>query len=147
MRVVVQRVKHASCTVDGKITGAIENGLCLFVGFKPEDDQTVMQKVIRKIVNLRIFDDEQGVMNRSVLDVEGTVLSISQFTLYANCKKGNRPSYGLAANAETASKLYDQFNDLLEKEIHVEKGIFQADMKIGLLNDGPVTIILDSDEL
>ncbi|MGM9960683.1 MAG: D-aminoacyl-tRNA deacylase [Allobaculum sp.] len=147
MRVILQRVKHASCTVDGEITGAIDEGLLLFVGFKPEDDEATIQKVIHKIVNMRIFNDDEGKMNRSVLQIGGRILSISQFTLYAACKKGNRPSFGLAANAQTASLLYDKFNALLAQEIPVEKGIFQADMKIELLNDGPVTIILDSDEL
>ncbi|WP_288339001.1 D-aminoacyl-tRNA deacylase [uncultured Allobaculum sp.] len=147
MKVVIQRVSHASCTVDGEIIGQIQDGLLLLVGFNREDDASVLSKMIRKIVNMRIFGDEEGKLNRSVLDIKGEVLSISQFTLYASCKKGNRPSFIEAAPAEQARMLYDQFNALLEQEVPVQKGVFQADMKIDLLNDGPITIVLDSREV
>ncbi len=147
MRVVLQRVSHASCTVEGQLTGAIENGLCLFVGFCAGDNETILEKMIHKILNLRIFSDEQGKMNLNVQQIGGSVLSISQFTLYANCAKGNRPGFSDAAPAQTASLLYDKFNALLKEKIHTETGIFQADMKIDLLNDGPITIVLDSKEL
>lgn len=147
MKVVIQRVSHASCTVDGEIIGQIQDGLLLLVGFNREDDASVLPKMIRKIVNMRIFGDEEGKLNRSVLDIKGEVLSISQFTLYASCKKGNRPSFIEAAPTEQARMLYDQFNALLEQEVPVQKGVFQADMKIDLLNDGPITIVLDSREV
>lgn len=147
MKVVIQRAAHASCTVDGVVTGKIDNGLVLLVGFDRTDDESVLPKMIRKIVNMRIFPDEEGKMNRSVLDTGGKILSISQFTLYASCKKGNRPSFIDAAPAEVASMLYDKFNALLAEQIDVETGIFQADMKIELLNDGPITIVLDSKEV
>ena len=143
MRVVVQRVKEASCKVDGKITGEIKNGLMLLVGFTDGDNQDTILKMIQKIVNLRIFDDENGIMNKSVLDTGGSILSISQFTLYADTKKGNRPSYINALNGEEATLLYDLFNSELRKLIHVETGIFGADMDISLINSGPVTIILE----
>ena len=147
MRVVLQRVSHASCTVNGQVTGAIENGLCLFVGFAPDDTDRTLEKMIHKILNLRIFTDDQDKMNLNVQQVGGSILSISQFTLYANCIKGNRPGFSEAAPAQMASLLYDKFNALLKEQIHTETGIFQADMKIDLLNDGPITIVLDSKEL
>lgn len=148
MRVVVQKVKYASCKVDAQITGAIKEGLLLFVGFKEDDTQDILKKMIHKILNLRIFIDENDKMNLSLLQVGGDILSISQFTLYANCKKGNRPSFIEAAKPVVSKPLYDEFNALLEEQgIHVEKGIFGADMKIELLNDGPITICLDSEEL
>ena len=146
MKVVVQRVKEASCTVDGKITGQIGNGLMLLVGFTEGDNESIINKMIEKIINLRIFDDENGVMNKSVLDVGGSILSISQFTLYADTKKGNRPSYINALNGEEAIKLYDIFNNELNRKIHVETGIFGSDMDISLINSGPVTIILERGE-
>lgn len=143
MKVVVQRVKKADCKVDGKLTGEIEKGLMLLVGFTEGDNIDTITKMVQKIVNLRIFDDENGIMNLSVLDVKGAILSISQFTLYADTKKGNRPSYINAMRGEEATKLYDLFNDELRKYIHVETGIFGADMDISLINSGPVTIILE----
>ena len=143
MRVVVQRVKKASCTVDNKVTGKIDNGLMLLVGFTEGDNLDTIIKMAQKIVNLRIFDDENGVMNKSVLDTNGSILSISQFTLYADTKKGNRPSYINAMNGDEATKLYDKFNEELLKYLHVETGIFGADMDIELINSGPVTIILE----
>ena len=139
MRVVIQRAKNAKCTVDGQITGQIDYGYCIFVGF---------DKMIHKILFLRIFEDENGKMNKSIQDVEGSILSISQFTLYADCKKGNRPSFTNAGKPDLATTLYDQFNQKLQEQgMDVETGIFGADMKIELLNDGPVTIVLDSKEL
>lgn len=143
MRVVVQRSGNAKCTVDGKITGEIENGLVLLVGFTAGDNEETIDWMIRKILHLRIFDDEQGVMNKSILDVGGKILSISQFTLYADTKKGNRPSYIQALNGEQASTLYDIFNQKLAENISVETGIFGADMQISLINQGPVTILLE----
>lgn len=147
MRVVIQRVKHATCTVSGKITGSCGLGYCLFVGFNDEDSEEIIDKMIHKILFLRIFEDESGKMNQSILDVSGSILSISQFTLYANCKKGNRPSFTDAGKPEYASRLFDVFNEKLKEQIPCETGIFGADMKIDLLNDGPVTIVLDSKEI
>lgn len=144
MRVLVQRSKEANCTVDGKVVGSIDNGLVLFVGFTEGDNLENIQYLCKKIVNLRIFDDEDGVMNKSILEQDNyKILSISQFTLYADTKKGNRPSYINSLNGNEAVKLYDLFNQELEKYISVERGIFGADMKISLINDGPVTIWLE----
>ncbi len=143
MKVVVQRALNASCKVDGKITGKIDHGLLLLVGFTEGDDHEKIKAMVQKIINLRIFDDENGVMNLSILDTKGSILSISQFTLYADTKKGNRPSYIQALNGNDATKLYDLFNQELEKYVPVQKGIFGADMKISFTNDGPVTIILE----
>ena len=143
MKVVVQRVKEASCKVDGKITGSIDTGLMLLVGFTHGDTIDNIKYMVQKIVKLRIFDDENGIMNKSVLDVGGSILSISQFTLYADTKKGNRPSYINAMKGEEATLLYDLFNEELGKLIHVEKGVFGADMDISLINWGPTTIILE----
>ena len=143
MKVVVQKVKEASCTVDGKITGKIDKGLMILVGFTYGDNIEIITKMAQKIVNLRIFEDNNGIMNLSVLDVNGSILSISQFTLYADTKKGNRPSYINAMNGEEATKLYDLFNQELSKYLHVETGIFGAMMDISLINDGPTTIIME----
>lgn len=144
MRVLVQRSKEAKCIVDGKITGEIPKGLVLFVGFTEGDNLDTISYLIHKIVNLRIFDDENGVMNKSILDVDDAeILSISQFTLYADTKKGNRPSYIQALRGSESSKLYDLFNQELSKILPVKTGIFGADMKIHLINDGPVTIWLE----
>ena len=144
MRVVIQRAKNAKCTVKGQVTGQIDHGYCIFVGFNNEDTE----EMIHKILFLRIFEDENGKMNKSIQDANGSILSISQFTLYADCKKGNRPSFTNAGKPDLATVLYDQFNQKLQDQgMHVEKGIFGADMKIELLNDGPVTIVLDSKEL
>ncbi len=143
MKVVVQRVKEASCRVDGKITGAIGEGFMLLVGFNINDTEKNIDEMIKKIINLRIMDDENHVMNKSILDTKGSILSISQFTLYADTKKGNRPSYINAMKNSEAIKLYDLFNTELSKYLHVEKGVFGADMQISLINDGPVTIILE----
>lgn len=147
MKVVIQRVSQASCTVDGQITGKIDKGYMLLVGFCQEDDEKIVERMAQKIVKCRIFEDEQGKMNRSILDVNGSILSISQFTLYANAKKGNRPSFIEAARPETAKPLYEYFNAQLARYVPVETGIFGADMKIALINDGPVTILFDSKEM
>lgn len=147
MKVVIQRVSQASCTVDGQITGKIDKGYMLLVGFCQEDDEKIAERMAQKIVKCRIFEDEQGKMNRSILDVNGSILSISQFTLYANAKKGNRPSFIEAARPETAKPLYEYFNAQLAQYVPVETGIFGADMKIALINEGPVTILFDSKEM
>lgn len=143
MRVLVQRSKEASCIVDEKVVGEIDSGLVLLVGFTQNDSIEEIKYLVNKIINLRIFDDENGIMNKSILDVGGSILSISQFTLYADTKKGNRPSYINALNGEEAKKLYDLFNEELSKYIKVSTGIFGSDMKIHLINDGPVTIYLE----
>lgn len=143
MKVVVQRVKEANCKVDGKITGEIKNGLMVLVGFTYGDTIDNIKYMVQKIVKLRIFDDENGVMNKSVLDVGGSILSISQFTLYGDAIKGNRPSYIDAMKGDEATLLYDLFNEELSKLIHVEKGVFGADMDISLINSGPTTIIIE----
>ncbi len=148
MKVILQRVTHASCVVDEQVTGEIKDGYMALVGISTEDQKDVLEKMADKVVNLRVFSDEEGKMNRSLLDVKGEILSISQFTLYADAKKGRRPSFTHAAKPDVSLPMYNQFNELLKaKGVHVETGIFGADMKISLLNDGPVTIILDSDQL
>ena len=146
MKVVVQKVKEASCTIDGKITGKIDQGLMILVGFTLGDNLDIISKMAQKIVNLRIFEDDNNVMNLSLLDVKGSILSISQFTLYADTKKGNRPSYINAMKGEEATKLYDLFNEELRKYTHVETGIFGEDMDISLINHGPTTIILERND-
>ena len=144
MKVVVQRCKRAKCTVDNNITGQIEHGYMLLVGFTHTDNIDVIDKMVKKIINLRIFEDEQGKMNKNILQVNGSILSISQFTLYANTNEGNRPSFINAMKPDLASNLYNIFNaKLKENNIHVECGIFGADMQIDFVNDGPVTIILE----
>lgn len=148
MKIVLQRVTHSSVEIEGKINGQINKGLMVLVGFASDDTTAIIDKMIDKLINLRIFEDEQGKMNRSLMDVNGSILSISQFTLYADCKRGRRPGFTDAARPEIAIPLYDYFNqELKEKGIDVETGIFGADMKVSLLNDGPVTIILDSQEI
>lgn len=144
MRILIQRVTSSSVSVDNKIVGKIDNGLLLLVGFTNDDNLEKIDYMINKIINLRIFDDENHVMNKSLLDINGSILSISQFTLYANTKKGNRPSYIDALNNKEAKILYDIFNERLkDKNINVQTGIFGADMKVSILNDGPVTIMLE----
>lgn len=144
MRVLVQRSKNSSVTVDGKMISSINRGLVLLVGFTYGDSLADIEKLAKKIVNLRIFDDDAGVMNRSILDVGGEILSISQFTLYANTSKGNRPSYIDALNGEEAILLYEKFNQILNQYVVAKPGVFGADMKVTILNDGPVTILLES---
>ncbi len=146
MRVVIQRVGHASVTIDGVCKSAIAKGLLILAGFEETDNQEDIDWICKKTVQLRIFDDEQGVMNKSILDAGGEILVISQFTLHASTKKGNRPSYIKAAKPEIAIPLYEQFckelSIALGKEIGT--GTFGADMKVTLMNDGPVTICMDS---
>ena len=143
MRVLVQRCDEASVKVDNKVVGKINKGMVILVGFTHEDDSTNIDYMVEKVLNLRIYDDEQGVMNKSLLDTNGSILSISQFTLYADARKGRRPSYADALGGELATKLYDEFNEKLKKQVHVETGIFGAEMKVSLINDGPVTIMLE----
>lgn len=146
MRTIIQRSKNASVEVDSKIVGKIEYGLVVLVGFTEGDTTKEIEYIADKIINLRIFDDENGVMNKSLVDVKGSILSVSQFTLYADTKKGRRPSYVNALGGEKATLLYQKFNEVLkEKGVKVEEGIFGADMKVQLLNDGPVTIILEKE--
>lgn len=145
MRVVLQRSKEAKVTVNGEVTGQITSGLVLLVGVTHDDNEADAAYLADKIVNLRIFEDEQGKMNLSLLDVGGEILSISQFTLYGDCRKGRRPSFIEAARPEQAVKIYDVFNRLLsEKGVKVETGIFGAMMDVQLVNDGPVTLIIES---
>jgi D-tyrosyl-tRNA(Tyr) deacylase len=146
MRLVIQRVREASVTVEGTITGQIGPGLLVLAGCAPTDDEAALNWMVRKLVNLRIFSDGNGQMNRSVRDVGGQVLVVSQFTLLADARKGNRPSYVGAAPPAVAEPLYQRFVALVAQELRqpIPTGIFGADMQVRLLNDGPVTIILDS---
>ncbi|WP_395093828.1 D-aminoacyl-tRNA deacylase [Vaginella massiliensis] len=146
MRAIIQRVSHASVKVDGKITGEIQNGLLVLVGFEPEDTQVDYDWIAKKILQLRIFNDENGVMNLNLDQVDGNLLVVSQFTLHASTKKGNRPSYILASKPDLAKAQYEDFLDRIQSDFHkpIQTGIFGADMKVELLNDGPVTILLDS---
>ena len=145
MRVVIQRSKEAEVSVERKIVGKISHGLVLLVGMEEEDAQDDIDYLVRKISKIRIFDDSEGKMNLSLKETEGEILSISQFTLFADTKKGNRPSFIHAAKPDQSILLYDTFNKKLRQEgIKVETGIFGADMKVSLTNDGPVTILIDS---
>lgn len=145
MKVVVQRSKEGQVTVDGSIVGQIRQGLVLLVGITHEDEVQDARYMAEKIANLRIFEDEQGTMNRSVLDMGGQILSISQFTLYGDCRKGRRPNYMAAARPELAKALYNQFNDILRSYgLQVETGTFGAMMDVAFTNWGPVTLIIDS---
>lgn len=144
MRIIAQRSLKSSVSVNNEVVGSINSGLVLLVGFTQTDTIADIEKLVKKVLNLRIFDDENGVMNKSILDVGGEILSISQFTLYANSKKGNRPSYVEALNGSEAIKLYDLFNQKLSESIHVETGVFGAEMLVSITNDGPITISLDS---
>ena len=146
MKAVVQRSKESSVTVDDKVIGKIDRGLVVLLGVRDDDTVTDLEYIVKKVLNLRIFDDENGVMNKSILDVGGDILSISQFTLQADTKKGNRPSYVHAMRGEEAINLYNLFNEKLSEFVHVETGEFGADMKVQIYNDGPVTIILDSND-
>ena len=148
MRVIVQRVLEASVTVKNKKVGEIGRGVMLLVGFTEGDNSETIRKMVDKILKLRIFDDEKGVMNKSILDTPDTaILSVSQFTLYADTTKGNRPSYIKALRGEEAIKLYEEFNMQLKEYIKVETGIFGEDMKVKLINDGPITITLEREWL
>lgn len=145
MKVVVQRSNKAKVLVDNKIVGQIDKGMMLLVGFTNNDTEKEIDYMVNKIINLRIFDDENGVMNKNILDYGGSILSVSQFTLYADSRKGNRPSYINALKGEEAVKLYDLFNKKLSEKIKVEAGIFGAEMKVDFINDGPITIILEKE--
>lgn len=144
MKLVVMRSKKSSVTVENETVGKIEQGLMILVGISVDDTLEDVQKLAGKVLNLRIFDDETGVMNKSILDVGGSVLSISQFTLLAETKKGNRPSYIKAMKGEQAIVLYNEFNRILSERVPVETGKFGADMQVSIINDGPITIIMDS---
>lgn len=146
MRVLIQRVKKASVTINNEVYSLIDNGLLLFIGICEEDNGEDIEWLTKKISNLRIFDDENGVMNKSVMDIDGEILAVSQFTLMASTKKGNRPSYIKAAKPDISVPLYEQFCAEMEIAVNkpIKRGVFGADMKVGLLNDGPVTIFMDS---
>ncbi len=146
MRIVLQRVKSASVSIEGTVVGEIEQGFLLLVGVGPDDTRDDASYLARKIAGMRIFSDENGKMNLSIDQVGGKILSVSQFTLFADTKKGNRPSFTGAAGPEAANKLYEEFNEILRTEygLIVETGEFGADMQVSLVNDGPVTILLDT---
>ena len=146
MRIVLQRVKSASLSIEGSVVGEINQGFLLLVGVGPEDTSDDASYLARKIAGMRIFSDENGKMNLSIDQIEGKILSVSQFTLFADTKKGNRPSFTGAASPETANMLYEEFNEILRTEygLIVETGEFGADMQVSLVNDGPVTILLDT---
>lgn len=148
MRLVIQRVSHASVTVDGEITGKIGRGFLVLLGAGSDDTEEIAEKMADKMLRLRIFADENDKTNLSVTDVKGELLIVSQFTLYADCRKGNRPSFIKAGDPVKANELYEHFKEYCKKTIPVvESGIFGADMKVELCNDGPFTIVLDSDEI
>ncbi len=144
MKIIIQRVKKAQVSIEGQVYGQIQQGLLLLVGVGPEDQQEDMDYAVRKLVNMRIFSDDEGKMNLSVKDIQGEILSISQFTLFADTKKGNRPAFTGAAKPDMAEAFYQDFNQKLAQEVTVQTGIFGADMQVELINDGPVTIILDT---
>lgn len=146
MRVIVQRSKDSFVNVDDKTVGKINSGMVILVGFTDGDNETIIDKMINKILKLRIFDDSNGVMNLDIKEVDGEILSISQFTLYANTKKGNRPSYVEALNGSEAIKLYDLFNKKLSESVKVETGVFGTNMDVHIRNDGPVTIMMEIDD-
>lgn len=144
MKTVIQRVTEASVTIDGKVNGKIGNGLMILIGISAEDTKEQADWIAHKIANMRIFEDGEQHMNRSILDTGGEILAVSQFTLYADCRKGNRPNFMAAGRPEMSEPLYEYLCDALRGYgIHVETGIFGADMKVALVNDGPVTIVLE----
>lgn len=146
MKIVIQRVREASVTIDGQLYSNIGYGYLLLVGISTTDSEDILAAMAKKVIELRICEDENQKMNLSIMDISGEILSVSQFTLYADCRKGRRPSFIDAARPEMANELYQKFNDMLRSYgVKVETGVFQADMKVGLVNDGPVTIVLDSD--
>ena len=144
MKIIIQRVKKAQVSIEGQVYGQIQQGLLLLVGVGPEDQKEDLDSAVRKLLNMRIFSDTEGKMNLSVKDIQGEILSISQFTLFADTKKGNRPAFTGAAKPDVAEAFYQDFNRELAKEVPVKTGIFGADMQVELVNDGPVTIILDT---
>lgn len=144
MKVIVQRSLSSSVSVENKVVGEIKKGMVLLVGFQLDDTINDIDYMVQKIIHLRIFDDDNGIMNQSILESGGEVLSISQFTLYADTSRGNRPSYSKAMKFEQANQLYKEFNHKLENYLSVKEGIFGADMKVSITNDGPITIILES---
>ena len=144
MKVVIQRALASSVEVDNKLINKIEKGMVILVGVNVEDTSEDVDYLVRKTLNLRIFDDENGVMNKSILDVGGDILSISQFTLQASTKDGNRPSYINAMKGEEAVKLYEEYNKKLNEKVKTYPGVFGAEMKVSITNDGPITIIIDS---
>ena len=144
MKIIIQRVKKAQVSTGGQVRGKINQGLLLLVGVGPEDQEEDLDYAVKKLVNMRIFSDVEGKMNLSIKDIAGEILSISQFTLHADTKKGNRPAFVKAAPPEMASNFYDAFNLALQQEVATRTGIFGADMQVELINDGPVTIILDT---
>ena len=146
MRVLIQRVKEASVTIDNEVISLIHNGLLVFIGITEDDDREDILWLTKKIANIRLFDDENGVMNRSVIDAGGDILAVSQFTLMASTKKGNRPSYIKAAKPDISIPLYEEFCSEMEIAVNkpIQRGVFGADMKVRLFNDGPVTIFIDS---
>ena len=148
MRFVIQRVTHAQCTVDEQITGSIDKGFCVLIGISQTDDEAVADKMVRKLLGMRIFEDSAGKTNLSLSDVNGSLLLISQFTLYANCRNGNRPSFTDAGAPDLANHLYEYIIDQGKASVdNVQTGIFGADMQISLTNSGPFTIVLDSEDL
>lgn len=148
MRFIIQRVSSASVTVDTKIVGKIEKGYLVLIGIEDSDTESIADKLIKKLIGLRIFEDENGKTNLSLADVEGSLLLVSQFTLYADCKKGNRPSFIRAGKPDMAEKMYEYIIAECKKQAkNVQRGIFGADMKVSLTNDGPFTIVLDSAEI
>lgn len=148
MKLIIQRVTHASCTVDDQVTGKIDRGFLVLIGISDTDNKEIADKMVKKLIGLRIFEDANGKTNLSLQDINGSLLLISQFTLYADCRKGNRPSFTGAGKPDLANQLYEYMIECCKKEIPVvERGIFGADMKISLVNDGPFTIILDSDDI
>ena len=148
MKFVIQRVQHASVTVDNEVIGKIGKGFLVLIGVSEEDNTEIADKMIRKMIGLRIFEDEQGKTNLSLADVDGGLLLVSQFTLYANCKRGNRPSFIEAGKPDMANEMYEYIIEKCRESVdEVQTGEFGADMKVQLLNDGPFTILLDSDQL
>lgn len=148
MKFVIQRVSEASVSVDHKMIGKIQKGYMVLIGIAEEDNEAIADKMVRKMTGLRIFEDENGKTNRSLADVNGSLLLISQFTLYANCKKGNRPSFTEAGSPDKANTLYEYIIERCKETVlNVQKGSFGADMKVSLTNDGPFTIVLDSEQL
>ena len=148
MRLVIQKVSSSNVKINNEVVGSIDKGFMVLVGITDSDNKMIVDKMVDKLINLRIFEDENDKLNLSLLDVKGSILSISQFTLYANCKKGRRPSFIKAAKPDISKPLYEYFNQQLkEKGVMVETGVFGAMMEVSLVNDGPVTIILDSKEI